>query len=52
MKKYKLVIITTFRKYIEVEADNLESAIEETCDNYLDCALDTDDFTTDVEEDY
>lgn len=48
MKKYKFVVITTFRKHFEIEAENEDEAFDEVVNN-LDGATDTTDFDTEVE---
>ena len=50
MPKFKFCIVTTFRKHVEIEADSYEEAENEIIEDYLDDAIDTDDFDTEIEE--
>lgn len=46
-KNYSVLVVTTFKKWYQIEADSPEEAREEVV-NYDD-TIDTDDFETDVE---
>ena len=46
--KYKFVIVTTFRKQVEIEAESEDEALDLVVDE-LDDATDTLDFDTEIE---
>lgn len=47
MKPYKVLVVTTFRKWYQVEAETEDEAREEVAD--YDDTIDTDDFETEIE---
>lgn len=48
MKKYNVLITTTFRKWVTVEADNEDTALDIIYNDYMDSTTDTIDFDTEI----